>query len=149
MKSRLLPLMFLLGSAVLFSGCTVISELPQEELKKQGDSPEFLKGRELLTAFLKNDAGGFVSLLSPEARKVFDRDKFRAMRANIVETLGTPVSFRFLTTLEMTALKPNLWAVRFKRVKQPSGKEFYQEAVFRVTTARADGEANVIGFNFE
>ena len=59
------------------------------------------------------------------------------------------MSFRFLTTLEMTALKPNLWAVRFKRVKQPGGKEFYQEAVFRVTTARVDDEANVIGFNFE
>ena len=123
--------------------------MPQEELKKQGDTPEFILGRKLLTAFLKNDPSTFVSLLSPEAERVFDEQKFRNMRAELVKSLGEPVSFRFLTTLEMTALKPNLWAVRFKRVSQPSGKEYYQEAVFRVTTARVDGRANIIGFNFE
>lgn len=149
MKRVLFPLSILLTAAVMQSGCTVISELPAKDVAKQENSPEFLHGRKLLTAFLKDDASGFLELLSPEARKVFDREKFRTARRQIVQSMGEPVSFRYLTTLEMTALKPNLWAVRFKRVNPQNGKEFYQEAVFRATTAMVDGRVNVIGFNFE
>ena len=136
-------------AAALFAGCTTISELPPEEVKKQGDTPEFVLGRDMLIAFLRGDARGFVSHLSPEVQKQFNAAKFNETRGNIVKNLGEPVSFRFLTTLEMTALKPNLWAVRFKRVNPQSGKEFHQEAVFRATTARVDGQARIIGFNFE
>ena len=59
------------------------------------------------------------------------------------------MSFRYLTTLEMTVLRPNIWAVRFKRVNPQSGKEFHQEVLFRVVTAFADGKAHVISFNFQ
>ncbi len=130
------------------NGCTTIAELPPEEVKKQGDSPEFRLCRELLMEFLKGDASGFVSHLSPEVQKVFTADKFRETRDNIVKNLGEPVSFRYLTTLELVALKPNIWAVRFKRVNPQTGREFYQEVLFRVITAEADGRVNVVSFNF-
>lgn len=149
MKKLLFPPMLALAAAVLQSGCTVISELPPEELRKENSSPEFAQCRKLLIAFLKNDAADFVESLAPELRDKFPAEKFKLYRAQLVKQMGEPVSFRYLTTLEMTALKPNLWAVRFKRVKQPGGKEFYQEAVFRATTAEVDGRANIIGFNFE
>lgn len=138
-----------LVAAALFAGCTTISELPPEEVKKQGDTPEFVLGREMLLAFLRGDARGFVSRLSPEVQKQFDTEKFNTTRANIVKNLGEPVSFRFLTTLEMTALKPNVWAVRFKRVNPVSKKVFYQEVLFSIVTAEVNGKANVIGFNFK
>ena len=132
-----------------FCGCTTIRELPPEEVKKQGDTPEFILGRDMLIAFLRGDANGFVSHLSPEVQKQFNAAKFKETRANIVKNLGEPVSFRFLTTLEMTALKPNVWAVRFKRVNQVSKKEFYQEVLFSIVTAEVSGRAHVISFNFK
>jgi len=130
-------------------GCTVISELPPEALQKENDSPEFLQCRKLLIAFLKDDASGFVNALAPELRDKFPEEKFKLTRAQLVKQLGEPVSFRYITTLEMTALKPNLWAVRFKKTNQQSGKEFHQEVVFRAVTARVDGRANIISFNFQ
>ena len=149
MKKSLPLLASMLIAAAFQFGCTVIRELPQEELKSENPSPEFLQCRDLLFAFLKDDAPGFVKRLAPELRDKFPAEKFYAMRANLVKSLGEPVSFRYVTTLEMTALKPNIWAVRFKRVNQQSGKEFFQEVLFRATTARVDGKANIIGFNFE
>ena len=148
MKKELLLPASMLAAAAFLCGCTVIRELPPEELKKQSDTPEFVLGRELLTAFLKNDGSAFVSQLEPKVQEQFTVEKFRETRTRIVEALGEPVSFRFLTTLEMTALKPNVWAVRFKRVNPQSGKEFHQEVLFRVVTAFADGKAHVISFNF-
>ena len=132
-----------------FGGCTTISELPPEEVKKQGDTPEYTLAREMLIAFLRGDARGFVSHLTPEVQKQFNAAKFKETRSNIVKNLGEPVSFRFLTTLEMTALKPNVWAVRFKRVNPVSKKEFHQEVLFSIVTAEVDGKAHVISFNFK
>ena len=136
-------------AAALFAGCTTISELPPEEVRKQGDTPEFVLGRDMLIAFLRGDARGFVSHLSPEVQKQFNAAKFKETRDNIVKNLGEPVSFRFLTTLEMTAIKPNVWAVRFKRVNPVSKKEFYQEVLFSIVTAEVDGKAHVLSFNFK
>jgi len=135
--------------AAVAAGCVCIKELPPEELKKQGDTPEYVLGRQMLIAFLENDGRAFVSHLEPKVREQFTVEKFRETRERIVRELGEPVSFRFLTTLEMTALKPNVWAVRFKRVNPKSEKEFHQEVLFQVVTAFADGKAHVISFNFK
>ena len=136
------------AAAALFAGCVSVKELPVEEVAKQGDTPEFQLGREMLIAFLGNDGSAFVSHLEPKVREQFTVEKFREARERIVKELGEPVSFRYLTTLEMTALKPNVWAVRFKRVNPQSQKEYHQEVLFRVVTALADGKAHVISFNF-
>lgn len=138
-------------SAAIFAlaGCTCIQELSPEEVKKQGDTPEFELGRDMLIAFLRNDASGFVSHLEPKVQEQFTTHKFRETREKIVAELGEPVSFRYLTTLEMTALKPNIWVVRFKRVNPRSGKEFFQEVLFQIVTARADRKTHVLSFNFK
>ena len=135
--------------AALAAGCVSVKELPPAEVKKQGDSPEFVLGRKMLIAFLENDGRAFVSYLEPKVQEQFTVEKFRETRERIVRELGEPVSFRYLTTLEMTALKPNIWAVRFKRMNLKNDKEFYQEVLFQVVTAFADGKAHVISFNFK
>ena len=76
-----------------------------------------------------------MEMASVEVQEQFTVEKFRETRERIVRELGEPVSFRYLTTLEMTALKPNIWAVRFKRVNPVSKKEFYQEVLFSIVTA--------------
>jgi len=135
--------------AAVAAGCVSVKELPPAEVKKQGDSPEFVLGRKMLIAFLENDGRAFVSYLEPKVQEQFTVEKFRETRERIVRELGEPVSFRYLTTLEMTALKPNIWAVRFKRMNLKNDKEFYQEVLFQVVTAFADGRAHVISFNFK
>ena len=139
----------LLALPVVLAGCVVIRELPPEELKKQDESPEFQVGRDLLLALLRNDASAFVELLEPDVRERFTADSFRAARGKIVRELGEPVSFRFLTTLEMNTFRPNIWAVRFKRKNPKSGKEFYNEVLFQVVTGRADGKVHIISFQFK
>ena len=135
-------------AAALFAGCTTISELPSEELKKQGDTPEFALAREMLIAFLRGDARGFVSHLSPEVQKQFNAAKFKETRDNIVRNLGEPVSFRFLTTLEMVVFKPNVWALRLKRVNPVTKKEFYHEELCIIETFEVDGQTRVRSFSF-
>ena len=139
----------LLLALVVLAGCTAIRELPTEELRKQDDSPEFKVSRDLLLAMLRNDAKTFVGMLEPDVRERFTVDNFRAARANIVRELGEPVSFRYLTTLEMNTFRPCVWAVRFKRVNPKTGKEFHSEVLFQVVTGRADGKVHIISFQFK
>ena len=137
-----------LFAAALFAGCTTISELPPEELKKQGDTPEFVLGREMLLAFLRGDAKGFISHLEPEQRKEFNVDKFEKNRAAFIRERGEPVSFRFLTTLEMKVFRPNVWALRLKRVNPVTKKEFFHEELCIIETFEIDGKAHVRNFGF-
>ena len=140
----------LLLSLPVLAGCmTSIRELPQEEVKKQDESPEFKVSRDLLLAMLRNDAAAFVGMLEPDVRERFTVDNFRTARANITRQLGEPVSFRYLTTLEMNTFRPCIWAVRFKRVNPKTGKEFFNEVMFQVVTGRADGKVHIISFQFK
>ena len=143
-------------AAVLLAGAvsactTVIHELPpaspDAELSvEQSEEREY--SRKLLEAFLKNDTSGFIALLSPEMKEEFDKDKFELSRKVITETLGKPVSFSYVTTLEHIAITPYIWKVRFV-LKNKEDKEFYSEALFRVLAGHdTKGEVIIVGFNF-
>ena len=139
----------LLAGAV--SACTTIRELPPDpadaELSiEQAEEREY--SRKLLEAFLKNDASGFIALLSPEMKEEFGKDKFTLSRKVITEELGNPVSFSYVTALEHVAITPYIWKVRFVR-KNKEDKEYYTEALFRVLAGHdKDGNVIVVGFNF-
>ena len=139
----------LLAGAV--SACTTIRELPPDPADvemsvEQTEEREY--SRKLLEAFLKNDASGFISLLSPEMKEEFGKDKFELSRKVITETLGEPVSFSFVTALEHVAITPYIWKVRFV-LKNKEDKEYYSEALFRVLAGHdTKGDVIVVGFNF-
>ena len=139
----------LLAGAV--SACTTIRELPSDpaavELSvEQTEEREY--SRKLLEAFLKNDDSGFISLLSPEMKEEFGKDKFELSRKVITETLGQPVSFSYVTALEHIAITPYIWKVRFV-LKNKEDKEFYSEALFRVLAGHdTQGNVIIVGFNF-
>ena len=139
----------LLAGAV--SACTTIRELPPvsadaEISKEQTEEREY--SRKLLEAFLKNDASGFIDLLSPEMKEEFGKDKFELSRKVITETLGKPVSFSYVTALEHIAITPYIWKVRFV-LKNKEGKEYYSEALFRVLAGHdTQGNVIIVGFNF-
>ena len=137
--------------AASVSACTTINELPPDpadvELSKEAQE-ERDYSRKLLEAFLKNDSSRFISLLSPEMKEEFGKDKFELSRKVITETLGEPVSFSYVTALEHVAITPYIWKVRFV-LKNKEGKEYYSEALFRVLAGHdTKGDVIVVGFNF-
>ena len=137
--------------AASVSACTTIRELPPDpadaELSVEAQE-ERDYSRKLLEAFLKNDSSKFISLLSPEMKEEFGKDKFALSRKVITETLGEPVSFSYVTALEHVAITPYIWKVRFV-LKNKEGKEYYSEALFRVLAGHdTKGDVIVVGFNF-
>ena len=137
--------------AASVSACTTIRELPpvdpDVELSTEA-AEEREYSRKLLEAFLKNDASKFISMLSPEMKEEFGKDKFELSRKVITETLGEPVSFSYVTALEHIAITPYIWKVRFV-LKNKENKEYYSEALFRVLAGHdTKGNVIVVGFNF-
>jgi len=140
--------------AASVSACTTIRELPSDayanddaEISAESKA-ERDYSRKLLEAFLKDDASGFIGMLSPEMREQFDKDKFALSRKVITEELGNPVSFSYVTALEHVAITPYIWKVRFVR-KNKEDKEYYTEALFRVLAGHdKEGHVIVVGFNF-
>ena len=135
----------------LLNACTVIRETPvPDTARAETESEEYRLSRDLLICFIRNDASGFIRKLSPENAKLFNEEKFRQTRKETVASLGEPVSFRYLTTLEFVSLKPFVWAVRFRRTDRTGKEEFFSEALFRVLTGRTkDGKVLVLGFQIQ
>ena len=140
---------FTAGILSFAAGCTTITELPAKQQEKDFNTAELKLCRQLLIAFVKNDASSFTRLLTEENRKSFNMDEFNSARENMLKTVGEPISFRYLTTLEFVALQPHIWVVRFKRRDIAQKKEFTSEALFRIVTGKdKQGKIYVLGFNF-
>lgn len=136
------------AAVLALTGCTVIREMPMEQALPKDATPEMKLCRSLLEAFLKNDAAGFVELLPEDTREKFDMRKFTATRDYITSTMGQPISFQYLTTLEFVTLSPHIWKIRFER-KDKKGNIIRSEALFRIITGDVgQGKVAVIGFNF-
>ncbi len=130
------------------SACTAIRELPKEAQVQEIKTPEQVYCRELVQSFLKDDAKGFVKRLSPEARERFTEKEFEQTRKELMDTLGKPVSFRYLDTLNFTSLQTHLWVVSFEK-ELKDGKVVRSEALFRIMAGKdVQGNVLVISFNF-
>ena len=133
----------------LLAGCaTPIRELSREERKAEPQTEEFAFSRKLVIAFMRNDAKGFLQYLPEEVRDKFDEKKFAASRKSIIESLGEPISFQYVTSLELTAFTPFIWKIRFQRTDPRNGKKFTSEALFRIITGKLNGKPTLIGFQF-
>ena len=136
--------------AGVLCGCGTVRELPPEQRKGEPETEEYRISRELLVGFINDDAPAFLKHLSPENRRGFDAEKFRTTREEMSKSLGTPVSFTYVTELEFVTFKLYVWKVRFKRMT--SGKDpepIFSEALFRVITGRSSkDQVLVMGFNF-
>ena len=149
MKKTFAMLLFSVVAAALFSGCVVIKEYSTPEEKITVRKQEYDLAKELITAFIKNDADKFVSLLPEETRKTFNAEKFAQTRKSVIDSIGEPVSFSYLTALEFTSLTPQVWKVRFRRYNVNRTKEYTSEVLFKVVTGMTnDNEAVITAFHF-
>ena len=150
LKKSLIAGLALLAGCTLLCGCATdeVQELPMEagETEPQGEDFEF--SRELVIAFMNNDAKSFLAHVPEEAREKFNEKQFAASRKAIIESMGKPISFRYVTALEMTAFTPHIWKIRFQRTDPRNGKKFTSEALFRIITGKINGEPVLIGFQF-
>lgn len=143
-------MLFAAAATVLFStSCTVIKEFPPEKDKFSVKKQEYELARELLRAFVTNDAEKFVSLLPEETRSKFTVENFKTTRKNIIESVGEPISYSFLTVLELHTLSPQIWKVRFRRYNVNKTKEYTSEVLFKVVTGMInDKDAVITAFHF-
>ena len=139
-----------LGIGFGTAGCTVIREVePPKEERNTAAGPEYELGHSLLVALIKNDRGKFVSLLPDEMRERFTEENFDMLRKGVVESVGEPVSFRYVTALELPVFTPRIWRVRCLRRDRSGKKEFASEVLFRVITGMSDKQTPVVtGFQF-
>ena len=150
MKIRKVFLLILNCLALLFlSACASIRELPVEKSNPQGGrTADYQLCRELLTAFLKNDGKKFVELLPETLRSSFTEDNFKATRKAVLASAGEPVSFQYVTQLELMTFTPHIWKVRFKRTDLRTGKEYSSELLFRVIVGWVDRKPVITSFQF-
>ena len=131
------------------NGCVIIKEYTPEPNAVKINPAEQELARQLLQAFIKDDAKTFVSLLPDETRKNFTVENFRQTRKSVVESIGEPISYTYMTTLELSSLHPQIWKVRFKRWNVNRTKEYTSEVLFKVITGMTDRKTAVItGFHF-
>lgn len=136
------------AAAGMLSGCTTIQELPREVRQEEPQGAEFDLCRTLLMAFLKNDAKTFLAHVSPEAREKFNEKGFAAGREAVIKSMGEPISFQYVTKLELTTFTPHIWKIRFRRTDQRTGKEFTSELLFRILVGTLDRKPVLISFQF-
>lgn len=148
MRSTLLLAGMIAGSAAVCGCATGVRELPAEVRKTEPQGADYEFCRKLVIAFMKNDAKTFLSHMPEEARKKFNEKQFAASRKSIIESMGEPISFRYVTSLELTAFTPHVWKIRFQRTDPRNGRKFTSEALFRIITGRIDGKPVLIGFQF-
>jgi len=138
----------LIAGAAIASGCATVRELPAETRKTEPQGADYQFCRKLVIAFMKNDAKTFLAAMPEEARQKFSEKQFAASRKSIIESMGEPISFRYVTSLELTALTPHIWKIRFQRTDPRNEKKFTSEALFRIITGKIDGKPVLIGFQF-
>ena len=139
---------FLIAAVCVLAGCTTIRELPMEQRKGEPVGADFDLCRDLLKAFIRNDGKTFLSYLPDEMREKFSEKQFAASRKSIIDSMGEPISFRYVTALELTTFTPYIWKIRFERTDPRNGKKFTSEVLFRIITGKLNGKPVVIGFQF-
>lgn len=145
---RTAAVMLCLGG-IAGGGCVnYIQELPPETAGIPVNDGGYAKSRELLDAFFNNDAEAFCAMLPENFQKEFTPQHYAATRKSLVESMGEPISFTYVTSLELPVFTPHIWKVRFQRLRPDENMAFTSEALLRIITAQLDGETIITAFQF-
>ena len=147
--------LLLFAAAVIFGGCASTAPQPASEADAALNEG-IATGEAMLAAFRDDDASAFLKQLPENVAERFGKKEFATARRNMKETMGDLESYQFLCPLEMPlegpegktpTLHPLIWKTRFLR-KTASGRDVYQETLFRVVVGRLDGKPYVLSFGF-
>ena len=165
----LLPLRFTAGFLCLicallcFAGCrsagktssSDVKSAPQPSAKRTSKTrekkaePAVQKvGESLILAFMKDKPSLFLSQLPEDARKEFTEKDFELTRKSMLEKLGEPVSYEFITNLEHPIATVSIWRIRFERLSSDKTRKIHQETLFRAISGKIDGQDVLLKFDF-
>lgn len=128
------------------SACTSLEI--QDNPESRPEQPQKIVGKELLEAFIRNDADAFLNQYPEGLRKNFSRKGFEQSRNAMLEKLGNPVSYRFVANLEHPVFTVSIWTIRFERDNADKTGKIYQEMVFRAIAGELDGKSILMNQNF-
>lgn len=147
------PLFFLpfcFAAILSCSGCTSLADPDKEQPAAEASAPAEKQkvGESLILAFMKDKPDLFISQLPEEARKDFTKKDFEITRKSMLEKLGDPVSYEFITNLEHPIATVSVWRIRFRRDSSDKSRKIYQETLFRAISGKIDGKDVLLSFNF-
>lgn len=146
---RIFMLLGMLALAALNCGCVVVKEYAPQKEQVKATPQEYELSRKLLQAFVKNDAKGFIALLPEETRSKYNEKSFYATRKAVIDSVGEPVAYSYVTTLKLVSLNPQIWKVTVRRKNVNNTKEYTSEILFKVVTGMTSkNEAVITGFQF-
>ena len=128
------------------SACTSLEI--QDNPESRPEQPQKIVGKELLEAFIRNDADAFLNQYPEGLRKNFSRKGFEQSRNAMLEKLGNPVSYRFVANLEHPVFTVSIWTIRFERDNADKTGKVYQDMVFRAIAGELDGKSILMNQNF-
>ena len=105
-------------------------------------------GESLILAFMKDKPDLFISQLPEEARQKFTKKDFELTRKSMIDEIGEPVSYEFITNLEHPVATVSIWRVRFRRDSSDKTKKIFQERLFRAMYGKLDGRDVLFNWNF-
>ena len=147
----------LIAAAWLCGGCVTSTPAVPDPATDQQLATGIATGNAMLEAFRTDNATDFLAQLPENSTAQFGEKEFTASRKNMIDTMGELKSYEFLCCLEMPQpaavngkqplLRPLIWKVRFLR-KTVSGRDVYQEMLFRAVIGELDGKPYVLSFGF-
>ena len=135
------------AALLMTTGCASVG-LQNNKAEVPEKPPQKRVGLELLEAFFNNDAEAFRNQFPEETRGDISEKDFEQTRKAMLDKLGKPVSYEFVTNLEHPACTVSLWKVRFERDNFARTKKIHQETMFRAVTTELNGKEVLLGFHF-
>ncbi|MDD3155002.1 MAG: hypothetical protein PHS41_09045 [Victivallaceae bacterium] len=144
----------MLAAALLaLTGCTVIPpEDPVGTKSPETQSRELAAaqhtGRQMLQAFLDDNAKGFCAGLDKTTAEKFSQSEFKLSRERMVREYGKPLGFTYLGDLANPLLKVLVWKVRFEKIGSKN-QPIHRELLFQLTSGvDENNRCTVISFGF-
>lgn len=148
-KMNLLSVFAAFVIACAAAGCVVVKEIAPAKEQVKINPVEYQLAKKLINSFVVNDAQTFVSLLSEVNKEKFTAESFAQTRKAVIDSVGEPVEYSYVTSLELKPLTPQIWKLRMRRRNINNTKEYTSEILMRIITGMVnDKEAVVTGFQF-
>lgn len=132
---------------LMTTGCASLG-LQNNKAEVPENLPQKRVGLELLEAFFNNDAEAFRNQFPEEIRSDITKKDFEQTRKAMLDKLGKPVSYEFVTNLEQPNWTVSIWKILFERDSADKTKKIRQETFFRAVAGELDGKMILLNQSF-
>lgn len=135
------------AALLMTTGCASVG-LQNNKAEVPEKPPQKRVGLELLEAFFNNDAEAFRNQFPEETRGDISEKDFEQTRKAMLDKLGKPVSYEFVTNLEQPNWTVSIWKILFERDSADKTKKIRRETFFRAVAGELDGKMILLNQSF-